>query len=91
MAKQNKEDLRSRRGRFTVTRGLLIDTVGFFKPFNIIDANSNLMSDEVEYLALSPLFDPIPDSQKAPEYTIECSVDRMGNMQWKAERLYEGA
>ncbi len=91
MGNKEKNNLRSKRGRFTVSRELLLDTVGFFKPFNIIETRSNAFSDEIEYLAFSPLFDSIPESGKAPEYIIDVTQDRMGNYIWEAERIYNDA
>lgn len=83
-----KRELKSKRGRFSVSRDLLLDTIGFFKPFNIIEARSNAFSNEIEYIAFSLLFDTIPEAEKAPKYTIEVTTDRMGNYIWEANRVY---
>lgn len=73
--KSRWDDLRSRAGKFRVSRELMFtahpdDLLALFSNMIIVKAEAEFVSDSIEYTAFSPLFDQIPETTLTPHYSI---------------------
>ena len=69
-------DLKRRYGRFRVADTEITDaavqtTFDYMRRFLVVEARYDHCWQAIEYLALSPLFDVLPEGCEAPEYHID--------------------
>ena len=72
-------ELMKHRGRFTLTRYFIEDIPAevlflVFKDMVILRTTEDLWGDRLEYLAVSPKFDFVPECERAPEYKAELQI-----------------
>lgn len=70
------KDLRSRKGRFTVTCTFIEDTPDellhqLFSRIIILRTTEKLWEDTLEYYAVSECFEPVTEGCTVPEYTAK--------------------
>lgn len=78
-----KKDLISRRGKFEVDRGYILDCFEAFtfimSDFVVLHTNSNLATDKIEYYGCHPDFDSIDYGATLPEYRPIITKEKYGD------------
>ena len=68
----NYEDIRRRVGKFRLSRMMIVaspeDAMAIMGKVIVVKAETLYYNDEIEYTAMSPLFDENPDNCEPPEY-----------------------
>lgn len=75
-------ELTSRRGRFIVSRTIVDnhtkDFINMMKHFAPVRAEMLYHIDAIEYIAISPLFDPVDHGEIVPEYDVYVENGKIG-------------
>lgn len=84
-------DLKRRYGRFLVPDAEITDasincTFDYMRRFLVLEASYDHCWQGVKYLALSPLFDVLPEGEEAPHYTINVIMMDTEVIDVRAER-----
>ena len=76
-------DLHKRTGKFYVSLDFIQKTpeqcMSIMQNFLVVDARANIVTDRVEYFAMSPLFDIVEFGDATPEYRIEITSSGDGS------------
>ena len=82
MATQEKlpVDIGKRRGRFWIYRELIDEqpdvAILVMSYMIVVRAECMFFPNKIEYIALSPLFQPVPQNTLAPEYEIQLKTEK---------------